>query len=79
MEYKMCFFNTGFRKYCIKILGQSRIGKGGGVELMALSKQERVLSASETWRWRKMFQIKWTGRVTNGEVLQRAKKERLVK
>ena len=32
----------------------------------------------ETWRWRRMLKIKWTDRIQNGEILQRAKEERLL-
>jgi hypothetical protein len=32
----------------------------------------------ETWRWRRMFKIKRTDRITNVEVFQRAKEERLL-
>jgi len=28
--------------------------------------------------WRRMLKIKWTDRITNGEVFQRAKEERLL-
>ena len=37
--------------------------------------EERVLNACETWCWRRMLKIKWTDRIKNGEVFQRAKKE----
>jgi hypothetical protein len=40
--------------------------------------EERVVSAFETWRWRRMLKIKWTDRITNGEGFQRAKGERLL-
>jgi hypothetical protein len=30
------------------------------------------------WCWRRMLKIKWTDRITNGEVFQRAKEERLL-
>jgi len=30
--------------------------------------EERIINAFETWRWRGMLQIKWTDRITNGEV-----------
>ena len=40
--------------------------------------EERVVHAFETWSWRGMFETKWTGRITNGEVFQRAKEERLL-
>jgi hypothetical protein len=38
--------------------------------------EERVVNAFETWCWRRILKIKWTGRVTNDEVFQRAKEER---
>jgi len=37
--------------------------------------EERVINAFETWSWRGMLQIKWTDRITNGEVSRRAKKK----
>jgi hypothetical protein len=40
--------------------------------------EERVVNAFETWCWRKMLKIKWTDRITNDEVFQRAKEERLL-
>jgi hypothetical protein len=40
--------------------------------------KERVINGFETWCWRRMLKVKWTERVTNGEVLQRAKEERLL-
>jgi porphobilinogen deaminase len=40
--------------------------------------EERVVNVFETWSWRGMLKIKWTDRITNGEVLQRAKEERLL-
>ena len=40
--------------------------------------EERVVNAFETWSWRGILEIKWTDRITNGEVLQRAKEERLL-
>jgi hypothetical protein len=35
--------------------------------------KERVVNAFETWCWRRMLKIKWTDRITNYEVFQRAK------
>ena len=32
----------------------------------------------KTWKWRRMLKIKWTDRITNDEVFQRAKEERLL-
>jgi len=40
--------------------------------------EERVINAFETWCWRKILKIKWTDRITNDEVIQRAKEERLL-
>jgi len=37
--------------------------------------EERVVNASETWSWRR---IKRTDRITNDEVFQRVKEERLL-
>ena len=40
--------------------------------------EERNVSAFETWSWRRMLKIKWIYRITNDEVFQRAKEERLL-
>jgi len=40
--------------------------------------EERFVNAFETWYWRRMVKIKWTDRITNGDVFQRAKEERLL-
>ena len=40
--------------------------------------EERVINAFETWCWRGMLKIKWTDGITNDEVFQRAKEERLL-
>jgi hypothetical protein len=40
--------------------------------------EERVVNAFEKWPWRGMLKIKWTDRITNDEVFQRAKEERLL-
>jgi hypothetical protein len=40
--------------------------------------EERVVSAFETWRWKGMLKVKWTNRIKNDEVFQRAKEERLL-
>jgi hypothetical protein len=37
----------------------------------------RVINAFETWNWRRMLKIKRTDRITNDEVLQRAKEKLL--
>ena len=39
--------------------------------------EERVVNLFEIWRWRRMLKIKWTDRIKNDEVFQRAKEERL--
>jgi len=41
-------------------------------------KEERLVNAFETWCWRRMLKIKWTDRITNDEVFQRAKEEKLI-
>jgi hypothetical protein len=40
--------------------------------------EERVINGFETWSWRGMLKIKWTDRITNGTVFQRAKEGRLL-
>jgi len=40
--------------------------------------EERIINAFETWCWRRMFKLKWSDRIKNDEVFQRAKKERLL-
>jgi hypothetical protein len=40
--------------------------------------EERVVNVFETCSWRGMLKIKWTDRITNGEVFQRAREERLL-
>ena len=40
--------------------------------------EERFINAFETWCWTGMLKIKWTDRITNGEVYQREKEERLI-
>jgi len=48
-------------------------------ETWALGKyEERIINAFETWSWRRMLKIKWTDRITNDEVFQRVKDERLL-
>ena len=37
----------------------------------------RVVNSFETWSWKRMLKINWTDRITNDEVFQRAKEERL--
>ena len=39
--------------------------------------EEGTINVFETWSWRRMLKIKWTDRITNYEVFQRAKEERL--
>jgi len=41
-------------------------------------KIKSVVNVFETWCWRRMLKIKWTHRITNYEVIQRAKVERLL-
>jgi hypothetical protein len=40
--------------------------------------EEIVVNAFETWSWRRTLKIKWTDRIMNDEVFQRAKEERLI-
>ena len=40
--------------------------------------EERIINAFETWCRRRMLKIKWTDRITNDEVFQRAKEERIL-
>jgi len=50
-----------------------------GSETWTLGKsEERVINAFETWNWGRMLKIQWTDRITNDEVFQRAKEERLL-
>jgi len=45
-----------------------------GSETWTLGKhEERIISAFETWSWRRMLKIKWTDKITSDEVFQRAK------
>jgi len=45
-----------------------------GSETWNVGKHEgRIINAFETWRWRRTLKIKWTDRITNDEVFQRAK------
>ena len=51
-----------------------------GSEIWTVGKnEERVVNAFETWSWRGMLKMKWSDRITNDEVFQRAKEERLLK
>jgi hypothetical protein len=38
--------------------------------------EERVVNVFETGCWRRMLKIKWTDRIANDEVFQRAKEDR---
>jgi hypothetical protein len=40
--------------------------------------EERVVNSFETRCWRRKLKIKWTDIITNDEVFQRAKEERLL-
>jgi hypothetical protein len=40
--------------------------------------EERVINAFEAWCWRRKLKIKWTDRITNGGVFERAKEESLL-
>jgi hypothetical protein len=40
--------------------------------------EERAINGFEIWCWRRMLKIKWTDSITNSEVFQRAKEERLL-
>jgi hypothetical protein len=40
--------------------------------------EERVVNALEKWCWRRMLKIKLTKRITNDDIFQRAKEERLL-
>jgi len=39
--------------------------------------EERIVNVFGTLHWRGMLKIKWIDRITNGEVFQKAKEERL--
>ena len=50
-----------------------------GSETGTLGKNEKmVINTFETWCWRRMLKIKWTDGITNEEVFQRVKEERLL-
>jgi hypothetical protein len=45
-----------------------------GSETGTVGKNEkRIINVFETWCWRRMLKIKWTDRITNDGVFQRAK------
>ena len=51
-----------------------------GSETRAVGKNaERIINAFEKWCWRRMLKIKWTDRITNDEVFQKAKEEIFLK
>jgi hypothetical protein len=39
---------------------------------------ERIINSFEAWCWRRILKMKWTDRIMNDEVFQRAKEERLL-
>ena len=50
-----------------------------GSETWTLGKiEERVINTFETWCWRRTLKIELTDRITNDEVLQKVKEERLL-
>ena len=50
-----------------------------GSETWTLGKNEgRVVNAFETWCWRRILKIKWPDKITNDEVFQRTKEEKLL-
>ena len=50
-----------------------------GLEMWTVGKnEERAVNAFETWCWRRTLKIEWTDRITNNEVFQKAKEERLL-
>jgi len=50
-----------------------------GTERWTIGKnEEMIINAFETWYWRGMLKIKWTDRITNDEVFQRAIEEKLL-
>jgi len=49
---------------------------GSETETMGTN-EERVVNVFEMWSRRRMLKIKWTDRITNDEVFQRTKEERL--
>jgi hypothetical protein len=50
----------------------------GSETWIAGENEERDLNVFETWCWRRMLKIKWTDRITNGEVFQRWEEETLL-
>ena len=50
-----------------------------GSETRTLGKnEERFINVFETWSWRRTLKRKWADGITNDEVFQRAKEERLL-
>ena len=62
-----------FTKSCI--WGVAVCGSGTGT---LRRNEERIINAFETWSWRRMSKIKLTDRITNDEVFQKEKEERLL-
>jgi hypothetical protein len=46
---------------------------GSETRIVGEKKEERIINAFETWRWRGKYIVKWTDSVTNDEVFRRAK------
>ena len=48
-----------------------------GSEIWTVGKnEERVVNEFETWSWRGMLKIKWTGRITTDEVLKKGERRK---
>ena len=44
-------------------------------QLLCSNNLSLEINAFETWCWKRMLKIKWTDRITNGEVFQKAKEK----